>query len=44
MNSNLYNTAQGNVVIPKQIKDLLRNSFEQVKGANENTEGYNINK
>ena len=44
MNSNLYNTAQGNVVIPKEIKDLLRNSFAQVKGANENTEGYNRNK
>lgn len=44
MNSNLYNTSQGNIVIPKEIKDLLRNSFAQVKGANENTEGFNRNK
>jgi hypothetical protein len=43
MNSNLYNTEQGNVVIPKEIKDLLRNSFAQVRGANENTEGFNRN-
>lgn len=44
MNSNLYNTAQGNVVIPKEIKNLLRTSFAQVKDASENTEGYNRNK
>lgn len=44
MNSNLYNTAQGNVVIPKEIKNLLKTSFAQVNGADENTEGFNRNR
>jgi hypothetical protein len=43
MNSNLYNTFQGNIPIPKEIKSLLTTSFAQVKGADENTEGYNRN-
>ena len=43
MNSNLYNKSQGEVLIPKQIKDHLRNSFAQGKGATENTEGFNRN-
>lgn len=44
MNSNLYNTDRGNIVIPREIKTLLRNSFARVKGSNQNTEGYNRNK
>jgi hypothetical protein len=43
MNSNLYNSAQGNVVIPKEIKNLLTTSFSQVKGADENTQGFKRN-
>lgn len=44
MNSKLYDNAQGEVLIPQNIKDHLRNSFAQAKGANENTEGFNRNK
>lgn len=44
MNSNLYNTDRGNIVIPREIKTLLRNSFARVKGSDQNTEGYNRNK
>jgi hypothetical protein len=39
MNSNLYNKEQGNVVIPKEIKGILRNALNSVQGANQNTEG-----
>lgn len=44
MNSNLYDKSQGEVLIPKNIKDHLRNSFVQSKGANEKIEGFNRNK
>ena len=43
MNSKLYDNAQGQVLIPKQIKDQLRNAFSMAKGANERTEGYTRN-
>ena len=43
MNSNLYNTSSGEVVIPNDIKQHLRNSFAQMKTAPENTEGYKRN-
>lgn len=43
MNSNLYNTATGEVVIPKEIKQHLKNSFAQAKGADQNTEGFRRN-
>jgi len=44
MNSKLYDKTQGEVVIPKNIKNHLINSFAQAKGANENVEGFNRNK
>ena len=43
MNSNLYNASSGEVVIPNDIKQHLRNSFAQTKTAPENTEGYKRN-
>jgi hypothetical protein len=43
MNSNLYNKEQGNVVIPKEIKGILRNASNSIQGADESTEGYNRN-
>ena len=43
MNNNLYNTSLGEVLIPKEIKQHLRNSFAQAKGADENTEGFRRN-
>ena len=44
MNSKLYDKTQGEVLIPKNIKNNLINSFAQAKGANENVEGFNRNK
>ena len=44
MNSKLYDKTQGEVLIPKNIKNHLINSFAQAKGANENVEGFNRNK
>lgn len=43
MNSKLYDTSIGEVVIPREIKQHLRNSFAQAQGANQNTEGYRRN-
>jgi hypothetical protein len=43
VNNNLYNTSLGEVLIPKEIKQHLRNSFAQAKGADENTEGFRRN-
>ena len=43
MNSNLYNTTIGEVLIPKEIKQHLKNSFAQARGADQNTEGYRRN-
>ena len=44
MNSKLYDTSIGEVLIPKQIKQHLRNSFAQAQGANQNTVGFRRNK
>ena len=44
MNKDLYNSAKGEVEIPKTIQDHLKKSFQMVKNADENTEGFNRNK
>jgi len=43
VNSNLYDTTIGEVLIPKEIKQHLINSFAQAQGADQNTEGYRRN-
>lgn len=43
MNSKLYDTSVGEMVIPKDIKQHLRNSFAQAQGADQNTEGFRRN-
>jgi len=43
MNSNLYNTSLGEVLIPNDIKQHLKNSFAQMKSAPQNTEGFKRN-
>ena len=43
MNSNLYNSSIGEVLIPKEIKQHLVNSFAQSEGATTNTEGFRRN-
>ena len=43
MNSKLYDTSIGEVVIPKEVKLHLRNSFAQAQGADQNTEGFKRN-
>ena len=43
MNSNLYNTSLGEVLIPNDIKQHLRNSFAQMKSVPQNTEGFKRN-
>ena len=44
MNKDLYNSAKGEVEIPKTIQDHLKKSFQMVNTADENTEGFNRNK
>ena len=44
MNKDLYNSAKGEVEIPKTIQDHLKKSFQMVNNADENTEGFNRNK
>ena len=43
MNSKLYDTTIGEVLIPKEIKQHLINSFAQAQGADQNTEGFRRN-
>lgn len=43
MNSKLYDTSIGEVLIPKEIKQHLRNSFAQAHGADQNIEGFRRN-
>lgn len=43
VNSNLYNSSIGEVLIPKEIKQHLVNSFAQAQGADINTEGFRRN-
>ncbi len=44
MNKDLYNSAKGEVEIPTTLRDHLKKSFQMVKNADENTEGFNRNK
>lgn len=44
MNRDLYNTSQGQIEFPKEKRELMKFSFDKVKNADENTEGYNRNK
>lgn len=44
MNSKLYDTTTGEVLIPKDVQQHLRNSFAQAQGADQNTEGFRRNK
>jgi hypothetical protein len=44
VNKDLYNSAKGEVEIPKTIQDHLKKSFQMVNNADENTEGFNRNK
>jgi hypothetical protein len=43
VNSNLYDTTTGEVLIPKEIKQHLTNSFAQARTADQNTEGFRRN-
>jgi len=43
VNSKLYHTTIGEVLIPKEIKQHLINSFAQAQGADQNTEGFRRN-
>ena len=43
MNSKLYDTTIGEVLIPKEIKQHLINSFAQAQSADQNTEGFRRN-
>ena len=44
MNKDLYNSAKGEVELPTTLRDHLKKSFQMVKNADENTEGFNRNK
>ena len=43
MNKDLYNSAKGEIEFPDIMRDHMRKCFHKVKGADENTEGYNRN-
>ena len=44
MNNDLYNSAKGEIEFPKDKQEHMRKRFHMVKGADENTEGFNRNK
>lgn len=44
MNNDLYNSAKGEIEFPKDKQEHMRKCFHMVKGADENTEGFNRNK
>jgi hypothetical protein len=44
VNKDLYNSAKGEVELPTTLRDHLKKSFQMVKNADENTEGFNRNK
>jgi len=44
VNKDLYNSAKGEIEFPKDKQEHMRKCFHMVKGANENTEGFNRNK
>ena len=43
MNNDLYNSAKGEIEFPSTMRDHMKKCFHMVKGADENTEGYNRN-
>ena len=44
MNKDLYNSSKGEIEFPKDKKEHMKKCFYMVKGADENTEGFNRNK
>ena len=44
MNKDLYNSSKGEIEFPKEKKEHMKKCFHMVKGADENTEGFNRNK
>ena len=44
MNKDLYNSSKGEIEFPKDKKEHMKKCFHMVKGADENTEGFNRNK
>ena len=44
MNNDLYNSAKGEIEFPKDKQEHMKICFQRVKGADENTEGFNRNK
>ena len=44
MNKDLYNSTQGEIEFPKDKREHMKKCFHMVKGADENTEGFNRNK
>jgi hypothetical protein len=43
VNKDLYSSSKGEIEFPKQMRDHLTTCFNQVKGANENIEGFKRN-
>jgi hypothetical protein len=44
VNKDLYNSPKGEIEFPKDKREHMKKSFHMVKGADENTEGFNRNK
>ena len=44
MNNDLYNSTKGEIEFPATLRDHLKKSFNMVKNADENTEGFKRNK
>jgi hypothetical protein len=44
VNKDLYNSSKGEIEFPKEKKEHMKKCFRMVKGADENTEGFNRNK
>jgi SpoVK/Ycf46/Vps4 family AAA+-type ATPase len=44
VNKDLYNSSKGEIEFPKDKKEHMKKCFHMVKGADENTEGFNRNK
>lgn len=43
MNNDLYNSSKGEIEFPKDKQEHMKKCFHMVKGADENTEGFNRN-
>jgi hypothetical protein len=44
VNKDLYNSSKGEIEFPKDKREHMKKCFHMVKGADENTEGFNRNK